>query len=44
MFRHHIAKYSEEGRLYIEAWLQINIFGLCYCFSRRRIEIKQMSR
>ena len=37
---HYITKYKENGKLYAEAWMQINIFGLCFCFSKRRIEIK----
>ena len=40
MLHHYITKYKTEGKQYAESWLQINIFGFCYCFSRRRIEIK----
>lgn len=37
--KHYITKYIENGRRYAESWLQINIFGKCICFSKRKIEI-----
>ena len=39
MVKHYITKYEEDGKLYAEAWIQINIFGRCYCISRKRTEI-----
>lgn len=44
MFHHYITKYKEDGVPYAEAWFQINIFGLAFCFSRRKIEIKEDPR
>lgn len=32
---HYITKYICNGKLYAESWIQINIFGLCFCLSRR---------
>ena len=43
MVKHYITKYEEDGKLYAEAWIQINIFGRCYCISRKRLEIKSRS-
>lgn len=37
--KRYITKYTENGKLYAEAWDQINIFGKTYTFHRRRIEI-----
>lgn len=37
--KHHITKYRENGKRYAESWLQINAFGNCYCFWRKKIEI-----
>lgn len=39
MIKHYITKYTENGKRYAEAWLQLDIFHLCLCFSRKRIEI-----
>ena len=39
MIHHYITKYKEGGKRYAESWLQINLFGRCYCFSRRRLEV-----
>lgn len=36
MVRHYIIKYVENGRLYAESWLQINIFGKTFCFQNRK--------
>lgn len=44
MFHHYITRYKENGVPYAEAWFQINIFGLAFCFSRRKIEIKEDSK
>lgn len=37
--KHYITKYTEEGKAYAEAWIQLNLFGRCFCFWRKRIEI-----
>lgn len=37
--KHYITKYEENGKRYAESWLQINAFGNCYCFSRKKIEL-----
>ena len=38
---HYITRYLDEnGKDIVESWLQINIFGLCFCFSKRQKEIK----
>ena len=39
MIKHYITKYKEDGKKYAESWLQINLFGKCYCFSEKKIEI-----
>lgn len=39
MIKHYITKYEEDGKWYAEAWTQLNIFGKCFCFHKRRIEI-----
>jgi len=41
MIKHHITKYYDknEKKRFAEAWLQINIFGKCFCFSTKKIEI-----
>ncbi len=39
MLKHYITKYEEKGDLFVEAWLQINIFGKSYCFSKRKIKV-----
>ena len=39
MLHHYITKYEENGSMYAEAWLQINLFGKCFCFCKRKIKI-----
>lgn len=39
MIKHYITKYEENGKKYAEAWLQINIFNKCICFSKKKIKI-----
>lgn len=39
MIKHYITKYVENEVRYVEAWDQINIFGKCICFNKRRIQI-----
>lgn len=40
MIHHYLAKYRENGKQYVESWIQLNLFGKCWCFSKRKIEIK----
>lgn len=37
--KHHITKYVENGVRYAEAWIQINLFGKCFCFWKKKIAI-----
>ena len=39
MMHHYITKYEENGKRYAESWMQINLFGRCFCFSKRKMEI-----
>lgn len=39
MIKHYITKYTENDKRYAEAWLQINLFGKCFCFGKRKIEL-----
>jgi len=39
MLHHYLTQYGENGKQWVEAWLQFNIFGLCFCFSKRKFEI-----
>lgn len=34
-----IAKYEENGKRYAEAWIQINLFGKCFCIWKKKILI-----
>lgn len=37
---HYITKYHDEkGHRKAVAWLQLNLFGKCYCFFKREINI-----
>ena len=36
--KHYITKYIENGKTYVESWLQINAFGKVFCFSKKKIE------
>lgn len=37
---HYLTKYWENGKHYVEAWLQINFLGMCFCFSKRKMIIE----
>lgn len=37
--RHLLTKYEEGGRAWAEAWLQVDLLGLCWCLWRRRIPL-----
>jgi len=39
MIKHYITKYTENGKRYAEAWIQINILGLSFCISKRKLKI-----
>lgn len=39
MFKHYITKYTADNKRFAESWLQLNIFGKCFCFSKKRIEL-----
>ena len=39
MMHHYITKYEANGKRYAESWVQVNLFGRCFCFSKRKIEI-----
>lgn len=36
---HYITKYKENGKTFVESWLQINLFGKCFCFSKKKIAV-----
>ena len=37
--KHHVTDYVENGKHMACAWLQINLFGKCFCFWKKYIEI-----
>lgn len=37
---HYITQYIEEGKHYAEAWIQVDVFGRCFCLWKKRIEVK----
>lgn len=37
--RHYMTKYEEGDRLWVESWIQVNAFGRCWCFSKRKLQI-----
>lgn len=39
MIHHYITKYEENGKKYAEAWIQIDILGIAFCFLKRKIAI-----
>ena len=39
---HYITKYWENGKRYAESWIQINMFGRSYCFSKPRTTYSDM--
>lgn len=36
---HYITKYMENGKWYAESWIQLNLLGWTFCFSRRKIQL-----
>lgn len=43
MIHHYITHYIESGKHYAEAWIQVDVFGRCFCFWKKRIEVKHDS-
>lgn len=41
MIHHYMTKYAEGGTLWAESWIQLNLFGRCYCFSRRKVALRE---
>lgn len=39
MIHHYLTTYVEDSIKYAESWLQINLFGKCFCFSKRKIKL-----
>lgn len=39
MIKHYITKYEENEERFAESWIQLNIFGIIRCFSKKRIKI-----
>ncbi len=37
--KHYITTYTENGKRYAETWIQVNLFGRCFCMLRERILI-----
>ena len=37
--RHYMTKYEEDGALWVESWIQVTVFGRCWCLSRKRLQI-----
>lgn len=37
--KHHITKFGENGKNFATSWLQINLFGKCFCFWEKKIDI-----
>lgn len=42
MLHHYITLYEENGKSYVESWLQLNIFKWNICFSKRKKEIPRL--
>lgn len=41
MIHHYITKYAEDGTLWVESWMQLNLFGRSFCFSRKKIALRE---
>lgn len=37
--KHFLTVYEENIKLYAESWLQLDVFGRSYCFSKNKKEI-----
>jgi len=42
MIYHYITHYASNGKDYAEAWIQINIFGMCFCVWKKRTTIERL--
>ena len=42
MIHHYITRYASNGKDYAEAWIQINIFGMCFCVWKKRTTIERL--
>jgi len=40
MIHHYMTKYAEGGTLWVESWMQLNLFGLSFCFSKKKIALE----
>lgn len=39
---HYLTKYKDDkGQIHIVAWLQFNLFGRCYSFSKKKLVIRK---
>ena len=44
MIHHYITKYRDEkDNLIVESWMQINLFGKSFCFSKKLINLGQVA-
>lgn len=40
--KHYITKYkTDDGKLIVVSWIQINLFGRSYCFSKKELVIQK---
>ena len=39
MIKHYLTKYISDGKKFATSWLQLNIFGKCFCFSKKTINL-----
>lgn len=39
MIKHYISKYTSDNKQYVASWLQINMLGKIFCFSKKVIEL-----
>lgn len=39
MLHHYITKYKERDIAYATSWIQLNILGRVFCFSKKRIKL-----
>ena len=39
MFHHYLTKYVTAGKKYAASWIQMNLFGRVWCFSKKVEEL-----
>lgn len=39
MFHHYLTKYVTDGKRYATSWIQMNLLGRVWCFSKRVEEL-----